>query len=588
MSTRKLPDGVVAYEAKNISYQRSLRDYNDDCLLIKELIHKKDGTYDTNLKLLRNHPRDFYITKKAFRTYKEKKDYESKDKLERYTTTQARLPEAISRVLNIRGAESRSLRTICRNPYVYGADTPTTVLVKKRYQDAFPGVFTPNTYAAFDVETNVLHEGDEPGDIILGSVTMKDKVYLGIDTKFIANTYENRKKLDDAFELYLGDLLRERGIKTEYDFQDSQGAIASNMLRSAHAWKPDFLAAWSVEYDLNRIINAFEQEGYDVGNEFSDPIVPREFRRARFIEGSPGRTTASGHYMSFHQSQRWHVMDCMSSFYIACAMATYRSIRAAKGNLPSYSLQAILERELDIGKLKFDKLVLSDGKKWHVEMQRNYPIEYTVYNVFDCIAMELLEEHTRDFTTTISALLGYSHPSTFPSQPKRLANNFSFVCEENSAVMGTTSDQMKIDLDNKVVQTSDWIVTLDSLRMQDVGIQLFDNLPSVRSGTYIMVADLDCVSTYPKAEAALNSGKTTTKYEFSKFHGLNYEQQCELSLNSVAGSVNALEIMQTVCNYPTHDDIFSAFTLSSANDTNNVVTFPTPEPLFDPYEKEAA
>lgn len=454
MSKKNLPEGVVAIEAKNISYQRSLRNNQDDCLLVKELYHMEDGSRKTNMKLVVNYERDFYVTKKTYRTYKEKKDYEDKEKLDRYKTTQAKLPEAIARVLNIRGPAANSLRTICQNPYVYGADTPTTVLLKQRYQKAFPNVFTPNSYAAFDVETNVV-DGTE--DIILGSVTMKDKVYLGIDKKFIADTKENRQKLDKAFDMYLGDLLRERNIKIIYDFHQSQGGIASGMLQHAHKWKPDFLAAWNVQYDIIRMLNAFEMDGYDIGHEFSDPIVPREYRRARFIEGQAGRTAASGVYKSFHQSERWHVMDCMSSFYIACAMATYRTIRAAKGILPSYSLQNILERELKIGKLKFDKLSQAEGLAWHETMQKEYPIEYAVYNVFDCIAMELLEEKTGDFTSTIAALLGYNHPSTFPSQPRRLANNFTFVCEENNAVMGTTSDNMKIDLDSKVIGTTDWI-----------------------------------------------------------------------------------------------------------------------------------
>lgn len=591
MTAKKLPEGVVAFEAKNVSYQRSMRNNLDDCLLVKELIHKNDGTYSTNMKLVPNYERDFYITKKLYRTYLEKKDYEEKSKLDRYKTTQAKMPEAISRALNIRGPQANNLRYLARNPYVYGADTPTNVLIKKRYQDAFPGVFTPNSYAAFDVETDVLSGTNEPGDIILGSVTMKEKVYLGIDTKFIADTFENRKKLDEAFEMYLGPLLRERGIKIDYDFVATQGAVASGMLRAAHAWKPDFLGAWSVEYDLDRMIRAFEMEGYDIGNEFSDPIVPREFRKARFIQGPAGRTAASGVYKSFHQSERWHVMDCMSSFYIICAMATYRTIRAAKGNLPSYSLQNILDRELSIGKLKFDKLTQSEGTAWHITMQRDYPIEYAVYNVFDCIAMELLEEKTKDLTTTISALLGYNHPSTFPSQPRRLANNFTFVCEENDSVMGTTSDQMKIELDSKVIGTDGWIVTLDSQRLHDVGLHLFDNMPTMSSMCFIHVADLDCISTYPTSESALNLSKTTTKYEFSKFHGLHYEQQREVSLNMTGGSVNALEIMQTVCNFPTHSEMYDVFMLNNveSKDAANFVEIerrPLPLDVNDEIETE--
>lgn len=106
-----------------------------------------------------------------------------------------------------------------------------------------------------------------------------------------------------------------------------------------------------------------------------------------------------------------------------------------------------------------------------------------------------------------------------------------------------------------------------------VGLKLFKDLPNVNSMMFIHVADLDCVSTYPTSESCLNLSKTTTKYEFSKFAFLNYEQQREVSLNLTAGSVNALEILQTTCSFPTHNEVFKAFT---AKTDSNVITFNPP------------
>ena len=180
----------------------------------------------------------------------------------------------------------------------------------------------------------------------------------------------------------------------------------------------------------------------------------------------------------------------MAGFYFIDAMCAYKKIRAAKGNEASYSLDYILNKHLGIRKLKFKEADHLSGLKWHQFMQKNYRIEYGIYNLFDCISVELLDEKTKDLRNTVSVLCGFSEFHKYPSQPRRTVDDLHFLCLQNNLVIATTSDQMEDKLDEYVLGLRDWIVTLASHQVVDNGLNVIREFPNIKTFIRAHVADL--------------------------------------------------------------------------------------------------
>jgi len=467
---------VKGYECKHAQYRKSMMNANNDVLMVKEIIHYEDGTTEPNIKLLYNYERPFWFTKSGFQKHDDKKEWESQKRLDKYMTTQARLPQAIAKAMGRPGMQG-SLKMLARSQYLYGCDITTPVIIKQKYMSTFPNCITENKVAVLDIETNV-HSKEQ--EILMVAITLKDKAYVAVTKEFLGDTVDVENRLQAMFRKYLGDmempdpkhkgktiqvdLVTKRNMKLQIEIVDTPGQAAAAAIRKAHEWMPDIIAVWNVDFDLTKIMDALEKEGYDLGEVFSDPKIPKEFRTARYIRGPAQRVTEGGKVLSLHMAERWHTMDSLSSFYFFCAMATYRKLRVAKGNEPNYKLDSILKKHLGMRKLKFDDLMAEkhpdakDGSlKWHQIMQKEFKLEYMVYNLFDCISVEMLDEKTGDLGKAISALTGISEYAKFPSQPRRLADNIHFTCLAKGDVIGTTSDQMVDANDALVLPVTDWI-----------------------------------------------------------------------------------------------------------------------------------
>lgn len=114
--------------------------------------------------------------------------------------------------------------------------------------------------------------------------------------------------------------------------------------------------------------------------------------------------------------------------------------------------------------LDFDKLKLKEtdhltGLRWHEVMQKDYRLEYAVYNIVDSVRLEQLDEKTKDLASSISMYSKNSDYKNFNSNPKRLTDDmhFWYLNRPEPAVIGTGSDQMAHELDVHVIGHDDWI-----------------------------------------------------------------------------------------------------------------------------------
>ncbi len=564
-------EDILGYECKHATFRKN---GNNDILVVKEVIHLKDKRRIPNVRIVPNYKRDLWMTREGFRNHKDKKEWEFANRLEKFTTNQARLPEKIAQILG-RAGTKLPLRTWAENPYLYGFDISTPALIKRDYMERYK-LFSPNTVAVLDIETDVVNG---TGDVIAISLTFKDKVFLATTKAFIGTMVNPTEKVSDAFQQHLGDYIHGKGddpkdksyiparnCKLEFVICETPGEACARTIEKAHEWKTDFVSIWNINFDLPIILRTLEKEKYDIGELFSDQKVPEGYRTARYIEGQAIKVTADGREFSKNPVDRWHTMDAPASFYFVDAMSTYKGLRVASGNESSYRLDDVLHKHLGLRKLKFDDIlereaphITAGSLPWHVFMQKLYKIEYLIYNIFDCVSVELLDEKTGDLMSAFPTLIGFSEYRHFPSQPRTLVDDLHFECLDNGRVIGTTANEMVNEIDHHTYGLKNWIVTLPSYSVVENGLTCIEEMPNHHTYVYSHVADLDMRATYPTETVIFNVSKETTENELCRFNGIPEMVGRYAGINYTGGKTNAYEICRALHNAPALEDVLKVF-----------------------------
>lgn len=541
---------VVAKECRFAVYVPPPMHGEPDLHLVKEVIHYSDNTKQNNVLLVKDFKRDFYVTKKGQRNHEEKKEFEELNNLLLFKSRECDLADSINKALGqsyMRG----DLRKTCASPYVYGADILSTAIIKQKYMDKYQ--ITPTLYstAVADVETDVI-EGHEK--IIMASVTCKNVALIAIVKDFMKGITNIEQKIQDAALFYIGDIIKDRNIKIEVALVDSDIDAIKAVISRAHQIMPDFLSFWNMDFDISKIISACERVGIDPKDIFTDPSVPLEYRMFKYKRGPDKKVTASGLVTPIKPALRWHTVFTPASFYVIDSMCAYRHIRMGEQELQSYSLDFVLNHEKCRGKLKFDQCPYT-GLKWHQEMQSKFKIEYCVYNLFDCISVEILEEKTKDLGTSLPMFSGCSDFQHFRSQPKRIVDDLHYVLLKKNKIIASTGDSLTTEHDSEVLTLDGWIVTLPAHLIYENGINIVAEAPNLISNIRRDVGDLDVSGSYPNGQAVFNISKGTTRTELVDIEGIDEEVFRMQGINLSGGSSNALSYCQTMFGFPSMTEL---------------------------------
>lgn len=541
---------VVARQCVHARYAPSKTDY-DDVILVKEKVHYSDGTVEPNIRLIKNYQREFYVTKKGFRNHQQKKEWESIDKLDRYVSTQRNLASGIAKALH--KPIGYNLRTLNNSPYVYGTDVTTENIIKYEYTKRWPDHKSPWTLAVMDFETDVVHGSHT---IISGSISFKNKAAICYRTDFLDASGQTIDNIKKAFDLYLGTYKNERNIDLEIVPCNTELEVIKQLIDRAHRWQPDLVGFWNITFDMEKMLDAFKRYNIDPAQILSHPSVEPKYRHFYWKKKDPKKETLSGKKKNVNYDLMWHKTRHMAGFFFVDMKNLYAIVRIGDGRRGSYKLNDVLKDELNLTKLNFSMADHLSDLKWHEFMQTNYKIEYMIYNIFDCISVELLDEKNYDASQVMPELLGYSEVNTFDSNPRKLADDLHFYCLENQLVMGSTPDNTSEDDDKLQLDKSGWIVTLAShLIQENNGLHIINEDATTAANLYAMVADLDIEGTYPTAEIILNVSKETTKRELCKIQGKDESSQRRMGLNMTNPMGNANEIACDILDLPTYDNL---------------------------------
>ena len=570
-----MSNDILGYECKFAVHIPSRHNDTPDIHLIKEQVHKKDGTIVPNIRFVKNYERPYWITRQNKRNYKQKKEWESEDNLLKKMTTQSNLRYEVAKALGKQWSKE-SLKELSNSPYLFGTDISSTALIKKQYQDKFPNLQSAYTICTFDVETDVLYGTNE---VIMASAVFKDKAVISVVGSFVTGLASIEENFFIKVNRYIKEYVDKYNLKIEFHIGSDLVDTIKHVFSRIHEWKPDFLAIWNMDFDIPKVMSNLEAYGVDPKDVFSDPIVPSEYRICKYKQGPKKKKTASGVVKPINPALQWHTLISTSSFYVIDAMCAYKHIRITQQEESSYALDAILQKHLGIRKLKFKEADQYSGLKWHQFMQANYKLEYMVYNLFDSLSMIELDNEIKDLAYTLPSFAGISDFSDFKSQPKRIADALHFFILENERkVLGTVGRQ--IVEDNTPVDTSideenppeaddsetddkqesttlgldGWIVTLPAhLTVNGMHCVLEDS--SIYSNIRAFVYDSDAVSAYPTATSITNVSKETTKRELISIKDIDEEIFRAQNLNLVLGRINAIEYCTTMFNMPKPEEL---------------------------------
>lgn len=541
---------VVGRAARHVIYIPS-QHTNDDLHLVKEHRYYEDGSSEVLLTPLINYRRPFWITKEAKRTHAEKMEYAPIGDLKEFKCTQRELVWSIGRALGIPVSKHTRLSDVNNNPYVYGSDINASCLIRKAFATKYPDYLLKHaSVGAFDVETDVGLTGDE--SILLAGFTFKDRAIVGINERYYNHLPKEQvfARVDAAMKRYLGPDIQERNLKIEYAY-GPEIEILEAVIAKMHEWGPDFISIWNMNFDIKKVMDCFKRHDRDLARAFSDPSIPAEYRHFYYREGKAVKRMESGREMPLKDIDRWHYVVCPAKFYFVDSMCLYKRIRTGKEQEVSYSLNAILGKEIDRQKLDFKEVEEKDGLEWHIEMQRNYKDEYVAYNLFDCISLELLDEKTLDMCVTYPTLCRFSDYATYESNPRKLADDLHFWHLENGCVVGSTGNKMRTEIDDLLLGGQNWISTLPAYQMADNGLVLFKDGVPYRSMVYIGAFDVDIEGTYPKIGDICNISKQTTYMEMCAVEGWRLEEIQRFGINLTGGVSNVVELLHQGFNYPT-------------------------------------
>ena len=546
-----------------------------DFHFVKEQVHYKingEIVIKPEMRLIKDLKRPVWFTRPNLRTHKEKREFEKEENLIKMEVRQSELRNTIARMTgNFKGYST--LRELCGSPYVYGADIPSTLILRKvYYSDKWPNLISPRTVACFDTETDM---NDGIGDIIVTSACFKNEAFIGVQKRKIEGYANPGEMIDRAINKHLKKFIEERGLKIEIYIAESEIDLVKQTFLKIHSWRPDFLAIWNMNFDIPKVLAACENAGVDPRDVLCDPKLPHAFRICKYKEGSTKKVTASGKQMPIKPANQWHTLELTASFYVIDSMCCYRRIRGG-AELPSYSLDAILGLELGLTKIKIEEAEKYKKGEWHRFMQKNMIFDYIAYGLFDSFSMILLDEKTKDLSRTLPYLCEYTSFEDYASQTKRLRDNFYLFGLDNLGMVLASlgprrktpkKEEVIVDDDvviveedtiegeeDKTLDRRNWVVTLRAF-MSVLGLCVIEEDPKLQTLIRAFVYDSDVVSSYPNCTLVANVSKRTTRKEVIRIGDIPEQVFRMQNLNCIFGLTNAIEYSQNMFGFPLFEDL---------------------------------
>ena len=589
MSEIQTEDEIIGKECRFIIPVLTKTPGEDDWHIVKEVIHYKSGRTERKLRALKNYERPMWMTKPQFRNHKEKKESEHVEKLLVKKVRESDLRNEIAKALD-KSWSRESKRELCSSPYVYGTDISASTIIKQMlYKRNWPNIVSSYSICYFDTETNMY---DDDNTIIIASILFEGKVVLIVRKDMVHKYTDPHVRFQRMVDTYLKDRYgkgdgKELPFDIEFVVADDEISIVKEAFKCIHAWKPDFLAIWNMNYDVPKVLDACKRAGVAPEDILCDPAIPKHMRYCKYKKGQDRKVTAAGKSQPLAPSAQWHTLFLTASFYVIDAMCSYRLLRLSQQELAYYDLDFVLKANKLGGKFKFAEADGYEKEAWHKFMQSNYIFEYMIYAIGDVYEMHLLEEKTKDLQSTLPGFAVTTDFWEFNSQPKRLRDaifwDWLFKHNRIIATVGPQEkeveapvmaygnenddgfDEDEVGLEDehdpatmKVLSRNGWVLTLPA-HNNVLGLRLALHEPMLQTLIRAFTYDSDAVSAYPKAAIVTNYSKATTRKELTGVRGISESVFRLQNMNLVVGNVNANDYCRTMFKMPRSKQLLADF-----------------------------
>jgi DNA polymerase elongation subunit (family B) len=525
----------------------------------------KCGKVHPKTTYIKDYKGDVWVTKPVHRSHRDKKEFEHKEFLFDQKTTQSDMFRTAAAMLGSPHLAS-SPDQLKSSPYVYMLDVTSTSLIKLGSLQKNNFVQSSYSVAAFDIETNPLTD-----EILMATITYGNRSYTAVQSKFLKNIADPVRRLKLGIEKYLP---KYKDLDFELKLHTCELDLLKDIFRIANEWKPVFLTVWNLDFDISKTLDAIKRANAYPTDVICDQSIPRHLRVCKYRQGLKKKVTASGVVKPINPSLQWHTLIATTPFYMIDSMCVYRQLRMAKQEKPSYSLDAILQDELGSRKLQFEEAEEYKGVNWHLFMQENYPIEYIVYNIYDCLGVLELETKNRDLSNSLPSFAGITDFQKFNSQVRKVTDAVFLFGLERDMIIGTvgrinkpeealddTPDDVLGDTDEvdtttyKTLDLKGWIQLLPQNLLIHNGLKCLEDYPDVVTNIRGVSVDLDCSSAYPSATLTANVSKTTCVNELISVDGIPEPVFRTQNLGICLGPANMLEYASVMFSLPSLDTI---------------------------------
>lgn len=557
-TTEKSVKKIIGKECRFATYVEPPSYDRADLHAVKEIVYFDDGTQEPRLNLIYDFHRPGWVTKVGRRDHKQKKEWTSQDNLIKVNVPQRKLVDACAKALGMPWFKG-DLRQLSESPYLYGTDIQSTAVLKKAYQEKYkdirPSIFS---VAELDIETETVDEATF-GQTVMCSISMGNRCFTAVRKHIFEGIADPHGNLALATHKHLSERLAGREMNYELVIVETDYDVWKAILDIAHAWMPDFLSIWNMDFEITNVLQMCERLGINPAHLFSDPSVPEDYKYFYYKRGKDRKVMASGKEMPIKPAAQWHTVFTPASFYIIDQMCSYKQVRTGEPEEQSYALDYLLAKNKIPAKFKYEAADRYQGLAWFTYMQANHPIEYTVYNRWDCLGPQTLDEKLKDLSVSIPSLAGTSDFQHIRSQPRRLVDDLHWECLEAGLVIGTTGKTLVDEFDQLTLSREDWITMLPAGILAAEGINVIYENPALRASVFVAVADLDVSAAYPNGGAAYNMSKETCSKEIISIDGVPEEVFRLQNMGLTAGHVNAVEWCTHMLNFPEIEELSDAW-----------------------------
>ena len=530
---------------------------NDDHHLVCLVHHYPNGDAVKELKLIKNYTRPFYVTKKIHQKYKDKKEFERIDRLDKFVSTQSDLDKTVCKALGVQPTPY-NIQTIKDNPYLYAYEVPSISFIKHRFMKMSNNYVSDYRVVNLDIEFDVT---EKYNDISIITLSMNGARHTAVLRRLFDRHYDSKEKIIEAIkEKDKTDLpdspVKQNTLIYNVTVHDNDLDLLRTIFTILHKAMPDFVTIHNMAYDIDRIMERLEFWNYPAGDLFCDPSIPKELRRVSYRKAIPFKMK-KGVKKSIPMEEQWSSIDIVASFMIMDTMTGFAFVRQAAGKMVGgYGLQNLLLKHGLAGKLNYEdeKSITLSKKEWHGYMSEEKPLLYTIYANQDTAGMTNLENQIEDFTQAIPLSAGISDFLRYNSSTHRAICNGYLENIDKGLVIGTTP---KNPVDRSYLGTRGWIKTLSSdLIQEEVGLEI-TNIPGLKTNVTANADDLDCVSSYPSDIQAGNISSQTTRAEILRVGAFSPKVFKANNINLISSNSNTLEYCSTMLGLPSASKMMS-------------------------------